>query len=119
MFPKFPKTFPKASHVIWQVFLLSPTGRPKGKNSRLQNKTFVLWRTSRVYSLGHLFFQRSCSFGEVGWGFLPFFSLFSKGDRRTIYGGGSENFHFPFPKGFFLGDMRKERFDFFEGDGMG
>jgi hypothetical protein len=55
----------------------------------------------------------------VGWDFLPLFSLFSKGHRRTIYGGGSENFLFPFPKGFFLDDMRKERFDFFEGDGMG
>jgi hypothetical protein len=54
-----------------------------------------------------------------GWIFFPFFSLFSKGDRRTIYGGGSEFFLFPFPKGFFLGDMRTERFDFFEGDGMG
>jgi len=42
MFPKFPKTFPKASHVIWQMFLLSPIGRPKGKNSMLQNKTFYL-----------------------------------------------------------------------------
>jgi len=51
----------------------------------------------------------------VRWGgiFFPFFSLFSKWDRRTIYGGGSENFLFPFPKGFFLGDMRKGRFDFF------
>jgi len=51
----------------------------------------------------------------VRWGgiFFPFFSLFSKGDRRTIYGGGSEIFLFPFPKGFLLGDMRKERFDFF------
>jgi len=38
----FPKTFPKASHVLWQVFLLSPTSRPKGKNSMLQNKTFYL-----------------------------------------------------------------------------
>jgi hypothetical protein len=55
----------------------------------------------------------------VGLDFLPFFSLFSKGDRRTIYGGGSGNFLFPFPKGFFLGDMRTERFDFFEGDEMG
>jgi len=42
MFPKFPKTFPKASHVLWPVFLLSPTGRPKWKNSMLQNKTFHL-----------------------------------------------------------------------------
>jgi hypothetical protein len=43
----------------------------------------------------------------VGLDFLPFFSLFSKGDRRTIYGGGSENFLLPFSKGF-LGDMRTE-----------
>ncbi len=48
-----------------------------------------------------------------GVGFSSLFFLFSKGDRRTIYGGGSENFLFPFPKGFILGDMRKERFDFF------
>jgi len=46
-------------------------------------------------------------------GFSSLFSLFLKGDRRTIYGGGSENLFSPFPKGFFLGDMRKERFDFF------
>ncbi len=69
--------------------------------------------------MGHLFFQRSCWLAEVGLDLLPFFSLFSKGDRRTIYGGGSEIFLFPFPKGFFLGDMRTERFDFFEGDRMG
>jgi hypothetical protein len=55
----------------------------------------------------------------VGLDFLPFFSLFSKGDRRTIYGGGSENFLFPFPKGFFLGDMRTKRFDFLRGTGWG
>jgi hypothetical protein len=55
----------------------------------------------------------------VGLDFLPFFSLFSNGDRRTIYGGGSENFLFPFPKGFFLGDMKTERFDFSKGDEMG
>jgi len=55
----------------------------------------------------------------VGLDFLPFFSLFSIGYRRITYGGGSENFLFPFPKGFFLGDMRTKRFDFFEGDEMG
>jgi len=34
----------------------------------------------RVYSLGHFIFQRSCSFREVGWDFLPFFlSLFKRG----------------------------------------
>jgi hypothetical protein len=61
MFPKFPKTFPKASHVLWQVFLLSPTGRPKGKNSMHQNKTlyfgespwfpFFRWWANQIASL--------------------------------------------------------------------
>jgi len=41
MFPKFPKTFSKASNVLWQVFLLSPPGQPKGKN-------LLFWGTSMV-----------------------------------------------------------------------
>jgi hypothetical protein len=44
--------FPKASHVLWQVFLLSPTGRPKGNNSMLEKKTFYLGNLHGFLFLG-------------------------------------------------------------------